>query len=74
MRIRRTRHGMTRLAGGFADHGEVEHHVGGKQPQIPMRRVLVVDGHRQHQPVKRQHTCVIGHHQRRTIARDVRHH
>jgi hypothetical protein len=36
------RHGVPGLAGSVADHRQVEHHVGGQQPQVPVRRVLVV--------------------------------
>ena len=36
-----------------------------------MRGMLVVHGHRQHQPVERQHAGVVGDHQRRAVVRQV---
>lgn len=64
-------HGVPGLAGRLAHHRQVEHHVGGQQPQVPVGGVLVVHGHRQHQPVERQHPGVIGHHQRGALGRQV---
>jgi hypothetical protein len=59
------------LARGLAQHRGVEHHAGGQQVQIAIRRVLVVHRHRGHQAAERQHTGVVGHHQRSAGLRHV---
>ena len=60
VRVRGARHGVAGLARGLADHRHVEHHVGGQQSQVAMCGMLVVHGHRSHQPVERQHTRMVG--------------
>ena len=42
VRVGRARHGVAGLAGGLTEHRHVEHHVGGQQAQVAVRRVLVV--------------------------------
>ncbi len=64
-------HGVAGLACRLTHHRHVEHHVGGQQPQVPVGGVLVVYGHRRHQPVERQHPGVVGHHQRGAVPRQV---
>ena len=64
VRVLGARHGVTGLARGLTEHRHVEDHVGGQQPQIAVGRVLVVHRHRRHQSVERQHTGVVGDHQR----------
>ena len=60
-----------RLAGDLTDHRRLEHQVRPEHAQVPVGRVLVVDGHLGHQGVHRDRAGVVGHDEATTGRRDV---
>ncbi|KUH36454.1 hypothetical protein ATE80_23580 [Streptomyces kanasensis] len=62
---------MPGLAGQLADDRQHEHQVRGEEPQVPVGRVVVVDGDLHHQPVQRERARVVRHDQGAALGRDV---
>ena len=51
---------MAGSPGDRADDRHVKHDIGGQEPKVAMRRVVITDRDRQHGPIERERSGVIG--------------